>query len=135
VSVSQTIKERFLAGETLNQSDMAKEYGCSSSLGALVRKQMTGEGFVFESSNRVVDGKRLTDWTLTGGQAEPREEEVMAEIHTENAKAKTNGQSPLPVLGQTVTVSLLSMSDSGVVSLGFRDGKRVWLCQLVGETK
>lgn len=131
-SVSQLIRDRFLAGETLNQSDLAKQYGCSSSLGALIRKQMTGEGYVFESSSRTVDNRQFTDWKLAGSTPK---EEVMAETTEVKPKPKQNGQAPLPMLGQTVTVSLLSMSDSGVVSIGLRDGKRVWLCQLVGETQ
>jgi hypothetical protein len=133
-SVSQAIRERFLAGEVLNQSDLAKEYGCSSSLGALVRKTMTNEGHKFKSSTRMVENRQFTDWRLAGStpKSTPKEEAV---AETTEVKQRQNGQAPLPVLGQTVTVSLLSMSDSGVVSLGLRDGKRVWLCQLVGETK
>lgn len=142
-SVSQAIRDRFLAGEVLNQTDLAKEYGCSSSLGALVRKNMTDEGYAFESTTRIVDQRQFTDWQLAGVTARSsaeekpsmKEEKQMArEVETE-PEARRNGQPSLPVLGQTVTVSLLSMTDAGVVSIGLRDGKRVWLCQLVGETK
>lgn len=135
-SVSQQIKERFLAGELLNQSDLAKEYGCSSSLGALVRKNMTDDGYVFESSTRVEGSRQFTDWRITGST--PKEETMTREAQPEPeaaAPSRRNGQPALPVLGQTVTVSLLSMTDAGVVSIGLRDGKRVWLCQLVGETQ
>jgi hypothetical protein len=134
VSTSQRVRELLLSGQLVNQSAVSEEFGCSTSLLAIVRKGLEEAGYEFESFERREGRKVFVDWQLVRTKPKGKtSEEKVAEV--EQVEAPSKNGTPLPVLGQTVTVSLLSMSDSGVISIGLRDGSKTWLCQLVGQTK
>lgn len=129
MSISSEIRERFRSGETLNQSKIAGEFGCSSSMLGMVRKGMEDAGAEFESIIRVDGHRQFIDWRML------KDAEEIKVAKPEQEEPSKNGTAPLPVLGQTVTVTLLAVSEAGVVSIGLRDGKRTWLTQLSAQTE
>jgi hypothetical protein len=145
VSMSQKIKDRFLAGETLNTSAVQQEYGCSSGLLSLVKKEMIDAGYRFKSTRRNADGKSFIDWRLIGTKRTAKAPEPMPEGPASSwdpaavvepvEVRQSNGRVELPRLGQQVTISLLAVNEHGVVSIGLRDGSRTWLLQLTGQTE
>lgn len=158
-SISSKIRQRLLAGETLNAKAVQAEYGCSSGLLALAVKSMQKEGHTFERrerkegrgvradwkiKTRVVGGRQVhsdvmpsapaSGWGKRGPVAEVVAEADIQEV-VRQVEASQNGRVELPYLGQRVTISLLSVSEDGVVSLGLRDDKRTWLVQLTGQVE
>jgi hypothetical protein len=156
MSISKALRDRFMSGDTLSSGLVQKEYGCSSGLLGLVVKQMQTEGYKFKRVERREDGKVFADWTLTktkegknvkaempAGPAStwPAKDEAIGEVEAiaaeivEPRPESRNGRVELPRLGQQVTVSLLSVNEQGIVSIGLRDGSRTWLVQLTAHTE
>lgn len=136
MSISAELRERFLDGQVLNQQKVSIEYGCSTSVLAMVRRSLEEQGHEFVPTDRVEGRKRFIDWQLVPSKNGSKEKKVakVADVEVEEGSVNRNGSLPLPVLGQVVTVSLLAVSEQGVVSIGLRDGKRTWLVQLTGQS-
>lgn len=135
-SISAEIRARFHAGEVLNGKQICEEYGCSSSMLAVARQKMVEDGHKFRSSERLEGNRKFVDWQLVPPKSNGSKKAVskVADVEVEEGSVNRNGSLPLPVLGQVVTVSLLAVSEQGVVSIGLRDGKRTWLVQLTGQS-
>lgn len=132
-SLSAKVRGMYLAGQTINATDLAKKLKCSASSITMVKKNMEREGYIFQATNRKVGPKVFVDHKLAA-VPEGLETKVPPRRNAA-AQPSTNGDSPpLPVLGQTLTVTLLAVDEHGTVSIGLREGKKSWLCELRGQT-
>lgn len=137
MSLTQDIRNRWLAGETLNATDLAKELKCSSSVITMLKKHMTEEGYQFEATTRKLPPKQkggvprtYTDYHIVGtpnanGGAVP----------AASTNGNSNGTPALPTLGGTVTITLLAIDEHGTIRVGFKEGKRTWLCEVRSTTQ
>lgn len=131
MSLTQDIKNRWLAGETINATDLSKELKCSSSVVTMAKKAMEQEGYVFEGIERKTKykGRQKTfiDYKLAGATPKPVESNG-------NGNSSASALPVFPTLGATVTITLLAIDDHGTIRVGFRDGKRTWLCEVRSTT-
>lgn len=122
-TTSEKVQQRLLDGEALSPGEVAKQYGCTTSMLTHVRNLMQKDGYRFQSKKRA--NNRTVDWSLVSRGIDLVEEPDHA--------PPVNGQ--LPALGQQVAVTLLAVTPDGGVKIGLRSGGQTWLVQLVGETR